>query len=159
MLRCQRLIRLCVLPLAMSASLAASFAGSEPATYQLTAEDRALDCRKLSGRITVRLLQLRSERLDGRGPGSAVSDAVQGVAGPAATAFWGKSTAYLTDRAAYLARDRAQIGAYNGLLATKGCATFDIEAELAKGPDAPVPRPTRKKPAQNSVRPASGTHR
>jgi hypothetical protein len=132
------------------AGLPRAQAADPGSAYRLSDEDRGLDCRKLTGRITVRLMQLRSEPKGGGGPGTAFSEAVQGIAGPAAGLFWGKSSSYLTEREAHLARDHAQINAYNQLLASKGCATFDIPAELAKGADASAPRPQKKAPASGA---------
>ncbi len=113
--------------------------------YRLTDAERALDCRKLTGRMTVRLMQLRSEPGRGASAPSAFSEAIGGVARPAATLFWGKSASAVTDSTGRLASDRAQVHAYNGLLREKGCAVFDVDAELAKAADAPPPRPVKAK--------------
>lgn len=99
--------------------------------YVLTAADRELDCRTLTGRMAVRIMQLRD--YENRLQATSVSRAVQTTASPV---FGGGSTAGLDPDGRY-ARDRAQLAAYNALLAEKNCANFDLEAELnpaAKGP-------------------------
>ena len=115
--------------------------------YVVTDADRKLDCRRLTGRITVRLMELRAERSDAGGAGSGVGQAIQGATNSAAAVMFGKSSTYLADRPQRLGRDYAQLKAYNGLLAEKACAVFDIDAELGKPTDAPQPRPIRAAPA------------
>ena len=44
------------------------------------------------------------------------------------------------DRQAVYARERAKLDAYNDELGAKGCKTLDIDAELARAPDAPGKR-------------------
>jgi hypothetical protein len=46
-------------------------------------------------------------------------------------------SALTADRQAVYARERAKLEAYNAELAAKGCATLDIDAELARAPDPP----------------------
>lgn len=99
--------------------------------YRLTAAERDLDCRTLTGRMAVRIMQLRD--YENRAQATLVSRAVQSTASPI---FGGGSSAGLDPDGRY-ARDRAQLVAHNGLLAEKDCANFDLEAELnpsAKGP-------------------------
>lgn len=99
--------------------------------YALTAADRALDCRTLTGRMAVRIMQLRD--YENRLQATSVSRAIQSTASPV---LGGGSTAGLDPDGRY-ARDRAQLAAYNALLAEKDCANFDLDTELnpaAKGP-------------------------
>lgn len=101
------------------------------AGYRLSQTERNLDCRTLTGRMAVRIVQLRDYHHRVRT--SAVSRGMQSVVSP----FVGNGLATGTDPDGRYARDRAQLAAYNDLLAHKECANFDLEAELnpaAKGP-------------------------
>lgn len=101
------------------------------AGYRLSDTERNLDCRTLTGRMAVRIVQLRDYH--NRVQATAVSRGIQSTVSPV---FGGGSSAGLDPEGRY-ARDRAQLAAYNELLAAKDCANFDIEAELnpaAKGP-------------------------
>ena len=59
----------------------------------------------------------------------------QGAQKTAAPVYGG--SALTADRQAVYARERAKFEAYNAELAAKGCATLDIDAELARAPDPP----------------------
>lgn len=111
--------------------------GSEtllPQGYTLTAEEKALDCRRLTGRIQVRLLALRGEAYKVQ-PSSA-SQSMRS----ATSAAMGTDTA--KNAAMRKATDRPVLEAYNGRLAELGCASFDIGKELDARPSAPTPYPT-----------------
>ncbi len=102
--------------------------------YVLNAEEKALDCRRLTGRVQVRLLALRGEEY---------KVAPSAVAGAMRTAT---STALMTDTAknaaARAAVDRPLLVAYNDRLKELGCKSFDIDKELEARPSAPTPVPT-----------------
>lgn len=109
------------------------------AGYRLTTAERDLDCRKLTGRMAVRIMQLRDYQ--NRVQASAVSRAMQSTVSP----YIGKGTSSGADPDGRYAHDRAKLAAYNDLLAEKKCANFDLEAELnpaAKGP--PRTRPSQQ---------------
>jgi hypothetical protein len=109
--------------------------------YQLGPSELKFDCKKLSGRIQLRLLTLRdAPALE---PTSAAARTMHGTAG----AVFGTSTVR-ADPGAELRRDRAVVEAYNRQLAAKGCKTFDLEAELRKSPglDTPAPRAQKSTP-------------
>ena len=114
-------------------------------TYTLTAEEAKLDCARLTGRLQVRLLALRGAEYK-VGP-SGTSQAVRYVT----------STATGTDTAAYAATraatDRPVLEAYNKRLVDLGCASFDLDKELAARPSAPSPSPTIPAPAKSKPRP------
>jgi hypothetical protein len=106
--------------------------------YTLTAEEASLDCRKLSGRMAVRIVQIRDFQT--RTQTTSLSRGLQTAAKPA---FGGSGEG--SDPYARYARDRAQLEAYNQRLAEKNCANFDLDAELAPGAkDPPRTRPLRK---------------
>lgn len=105
------------------------------AGYRLSEAERDLDCRTLTGRMAVRIVQLRDYR--SRAQATAVSRGIQSTVSPI---FGGGSSAGLDPDGRY-ARDRAQLAAYNTLLAEKDCANFDLDAEL--NPAATGPPRTR----------------
>jgi hypothetical protein len=121
-------------------------AGDATSTYTLTREELALDCGKLTGRIAVRIRQLRSARADA--PTSMVGRGLQSVTAPLIG-----GTKHGIDRAGDEARDLAMLKAYNARLAEKRCPTFDLAADLAPGNTA-LPRPVR--PAKSAPKPAFG---
>jgi hypothetical protein len=81
--------------------------GSE-GRYEMSAAERAMDCKRLTGSAAQKL----------------------------STPLYGGSNKG-GDRQAILARERAKLEAYNAELAAKGCKTIDIEAELARPPEPP----------------------
>jgi hypothetical protein len=103
--------------------------------YALTADELSLDCRKLTGRMAVRIVQIRD--FQARTQATSLSRGLQTVAKP----MYGGSGEGSDPQGRY-ARDRAQLEAYNERLAEKNCANFDLDAELAPGAKEP-PR-TRK---------------
>jgi hypothetical protein len=97
--------------------------GASAGGYQLTAEERALDCKKLTGRMQVRILQNRG------------FDASKGQGSGFGSMFGVKSP---TERNA---QDRAQLQAYNAALSEKKCPTFDLTKELQQQDMKVTPRP------------------
>lgn len=90
---------------------------------ELTKEEKGLDCRRLTGRMKVRIAVLRSHA--DRPKPSAVASAAQTVVKPV---FGGTSRS--ADLDADYRADRAKLDAYNKRLAELKCPTLDIEAEL-----------------------------
>lgn len=102
--------------------------------YALSEEERKLDCSRLTGRLQVQLLALRgSEQKVGA---SEAAGAMRTVT----SATFGTQTA--SNAAERTARNRPVLEAYNNRLVELGCASFDIEAELAARTSAPSPVPT-----------------
>lgn len=103
--------------------------------YQLGPTELKFDCKKLAGRIQLRLLTLRDAAAGARS-----STAAQVLHGTAGAVLGGSTVRASPD--SELRRDRAMVEAYNRQLAAKGCKTFDLEAELKKPPglDTPAPR-------------------
>ena len=93
--------------------------------YAPSADEQALDCRKLSGRIHIRIAHMRDAAK--RGGVSLISRGLQTVVTPVLG-----GTSYGVDPVGQVKQDRAQIDAYNELLKSKGCAAIDIDAELNK---------------------------
>jgi len=105
--------------------------------YQLTKEELALDCKRLTGRMQLRILQARDTNV--RGGGTMAARGLQSVTTPI---FGG--TMHGADPVADFARDRAMLEAMNRQLAAKNCATFDLEAELQPRSSGDTPRPIPK---------------
>lgn len=103
-----------------------------PVGYSLTAEEKALDCKKLKGRMQVRILQIRN--FNEREQTSTVSRMIQQGA---VTILGGtKEGSAPVER---YARDRAVLEAYNQQLAAKGCKTFNLDEELKPKPVTETP--------------------
>ena len=107
------------------------------APYQLNAEEKALDCKKLTGRMQVRILQVRD--YNSNSGTSAVAQAMKKAV--VATQSSGGSA---TDSREDYARDRAQLEAYNQQLAAMKCKTFNLEDELRPKPVTATPIPIAK---------------
>lgn len=112
--------------------------------YVLSEAEQKLDCKKLIGRVQLRIMQLRAELADTSRPSQA-AQAMQTVTNPALKLMFGGATPYGTDRNSQLKRDHSTLVAYNSQLAAKSCATYDLDAELKKGPNDPPPAPIPKK--------------
>lgn len=90
--------------------------------YALTDEEKGLDCRRLTGRMKIRIIQIRDYHA--RAKTSELSRTLQA----AQTNFGASATG--SDPDGEYARDRAMLEAYNKQLAAKNCATLDLAAEL-----------------------------
>lgn len=116
--------------------------------YQLSAEELKLDCKRLTGRMQVRILQIRDT--SERGNGNMIARGLQSTLTPVLG-----GTTYGVDRQADFARDKAVLEAMNRQLATKNCATFDLEAELRPRPLRDTPTPVPKGEAKASSPPSA----
>lgn len=103
--------------------------------YQMTADDLSLDCKKLTGRMAIRIVQIRD--FQNRNQASGLARGIQTAWKPA---NGGRGEG--ADPDGRYAKDRAKLEAYNQRLAEKNCPNFDLTAELAPGAKEP-PR-TRK---------------
>lgn len=116
----------------------------------LTASEAALDCKKMAGRMQVRLLEVR-----GKGPSRGPSGAAQTLQSTVVPIFGG------TGRGADAAGDRdtdiAKLKAMNDILIAKGCPHYDLDGELAKDDKGSLPRlqKAKAKPAKASAAKAS----
>jgi len=98
--------------------------------YHMSGQEKATDCRHLKGSMLVTISRMRHK--DTEVATSAFATGANKTVAP----FFGGSKKGL-DRDTEHARDRARLAAYNQHLASKGCATVDIEAELARPPEVP----------------------
>ena len=107
--------------------------------YQLSSGEQALDCKKLKGRMKVRILQVRD--YEDRGKATIVARTMQSAATPI---FGGPS--YGTNPEGDYRKDLAMLEAYNKRLAEKNCKTLDLKAELSAPvrKTAPTPLPPSK---------------
>lgn len=114
--------------------------GSVPhaSAYQLSAEELAFDCRKLTGTMQIRIMQLRGYNPDAQP--SAIARGIRSVTTP----IWGGTREGLNPDAQYR-RERAMLEAYNERLASKNCKTFNIAAALADTSGA-TPEPFKATP-------------
>ncbi|MBA4130942.1 MAG: hypothetical protein C0519_05915 [Hyphomicrobium sp.] len=108
--------------------------GLLPQGYALSAEEKALDCRRLTGRIQVRLLALRGETY--KIQPSAAAQSMRSATSAALGTDTAKNAAVRT------ATDRPVLEAYNARLVELGCPSFDLGKELEARPSAPTPYPT-----------------
>jgi hypothetical protein len=106
--------------------------------YQLSEDEKKYDCKKLTGKIQVRLMQVRG--YDTRLKASSLARTTQSVTTP----IFGGTKEGLDPDGQYR-KDRAMLEAFNRELAYKKCKTFDIEAELKRTEGTPEPIPTKTK--------------
>ena len=97
--------------------------------YEMSATEKQMDCKRLTGSIQIGITRLRDAI--GREEPSAVSSTTQKLT----TSVFGGS-AKSADRQGVYARERAKLDAYNSELAARSCPTLDIDAELARPPEA-----------------------
>lgn len=106
-------------------------------TYRLSAEELAYDCKRLAGRMQVRLLEVRS--YDPSKNGSALARTMQSATQPVVGMMLGNASGYSADPDKRHADDIAMLKAYNAQLAAKKCRTYDLEAELGGGKKSGLP--------------------
>lgn len=106
-----------------------------PGGYQLSADELSLDCKKLTGRTAVRIVQIRD--FQSRTQATYLARGMQTAFKPA---NGGRGEG--SDPDGRYTRDRAQLEAYNQRLAEKNCPNFDLTAEL--NPAAKDPPRTRQ---------------
>jgi len=102
--------------------------------YALSADESSLDCNRITGRMQVRILQIRDHGVKTRT--SQLSRSLQGVVTP----LYGGTKRGLDPDGQY-ARDVARLHAYNKKLAAQGCKTFDLEEELQPKDVSHTPMP------------------
>ena len=105
----------------------------EQGVYHLSDQEKQLDCRQLTGSVTIKILQMR-DAVNRKGP-TAVAALAQNASRPVKG-----TTTHGVDVDVDYAQDRARLEALNRQLAAKDCRKFDIEAELKPG-NTERPRP------------------
>ena len=109
--------------------------------YQLSEEELKFDCKKLTGLMQIRILQMRG--YDTNKKASAAARGIQSLATPI---FGGTKEG--VDPDGQYRKDLAMLEAYNRQLGVKKCKTFDLDAELAATATDVTPEP-RDKPKAN----------
>jgi hypothetical protein len=108
------------------------------AAYQLTPEELKLDCKKLTGKMQVRILQVRDQREQ-----TLTTTASQLIQRSVVPVLGGSPHGARPDDD--FKRDRAWLEAYNAQLAAKKCPTYNLENELQprsiRDTPKPVPNP------------------
>ncbi|HXF53767.1 MAG TPA: hypothetical protein VNK52_06540 [Hyphomicrobiaceae bacterium] len=129
-----RMFALCLAVGVAAAGLAQRAAAQGGPVYELSQAELALDCRRLTGRMQVRILQLREHAQNAK------SSEVARLAQQTLTPLTGGSLHGANPDLQYQ-RDLAMLHAYNRRLAEKKCPTFNLEAELQPQPVTSTPRP------------------
>jgi len=106
-------------------------------SYRLSSNEQALDCRRITGRMQVRILQVR-DRME-RKPSlvTRLRSSLQGLGSDRDAPTLGSEAA--------TERDLAILKAYNRQLAAKSCPTFDLGAELKPHDVSHTPRPSLRR--------------
>jgi len=107
-------------------------------TYQLSEKENAYGCKRLTGVMQVRILQMRGEQAHAK-----ASLASRGMQTVSQSVFGGNPAAI--DPEQQYTQDHAMLEAYNRQLAAKNCKTFDIAAEMkapANAKSTPTPKST-----------------
>jgi hypothetical protein len=98
--------------------------GSVPDTgYHLSEAELKLDCKKLTGTMQIRILQVKG--YDSNKQASLAARGMQSFATP----IWGGTKEGLDPEGQHR-KDLAMLEAYNARLAEKHCKTFNLAAEL-----------------------------
>ena len=118
----------------------------QPAGYVLSADEQELDCKQLTGKMQIRILELRASgaiqttSLLSRGMQSAARSTVG-------------ASAYGLDPNGQHGRDVAMLEAYNRELVAKDCRSYDLAKALSgtdMPPSAAVERPSKSAAAAQS---------
>jgi hypothetical protein len=93
--------------------------------YQMSQDEMAMDCRRMTGSMKITINRLRDAAT--RKGGSALAESAHSFV-PLLT----QGSTASADRQSTMARERAKLDAYNRHLAARNCKTLDIDAELAR---------------------------
>ena len=105
--------------------------GGDGPGYVLSDDDKALDCKKLTGRMQIRILDIRGSETRER-----TTLASRGLHTAGKMVFGGTNAGLNTD--AQYAKDKAMLEAFNAQLVAKDCKSFKIPEALA-GSGSPSP--------------------
>jgi len=111
-------------------------------TYELSDKEKKYSCKKLTGVMQVRILQMRG--MEGHASSSLAARSLHNVS---QSVFGAKARA--SDPEEQYTQDHAMLEAYNQQLAVKKCKTIDISAELRANASASS-TPTSKGTTNNS---------
>ncbi len=128
-------------PKAQSKKADKPLTGAEQAAVSsgaLTTQEAQLNCKRMAGRMQVRIMELRGGGTQRKGSSSA-----QGMQSALVPIFGGTSRG--ADAQGDRANDLTKMKAMNDILVARNCPYYDLEGELAKGHHAPTPRLIRSK--------------
>ena len=117
--------------------------GGEGAGYTLSTEELGYDCKKLAGRMQVRILDLR-----GYATREKTTMASRGMHTAGKMVFGGTNSGLNTDR--QYAKDMAMLETFNQRLVAKDCRSYNLSAALA-GTDTPLPTVEQPSKAKNKA--------
>ena len=120
-------------PVTISAATASTTSDAAAPAYVLSDEEKSVDCKRLTGRMKIRIMQLRDEA--SRVRTTELSRSLQS----ATSKFIGSSAG--SDPDGDHRRDMGMLEAYNGQLAAKGCKTLDLSTELKPAAAAAAVQP------------------
>lgn len=120
--------------------------GDHGAGYQAPLDDKKLNCKQLSGRVQLLILQLRG--YDNRTQASGFSRGLQSIFSSTVG-----TTATGRDPAGQHAADLQRVRDYNQRLAAAGCNSYDLDYELKQTDPIASPTP-RIAPPKKSKSPA-----
>jgi hypothetical protein len=136
------------LPLITSAYARTWQEGDHGASYQAPADDTKLNCKQLSGRAQVLILQLRG--YDNRKQSSGLSRGLQSIfSSTVGTSPKGR------DPDGQHAADLKRLQGYNQRLAAAGCKSYDLDYELKQTDPLVSPVPRIAPPKKSKVSPAA----
>lgn len=118
-------------------------AGGEGAGYTMSTEELGYDCKKLAGRMQVRILDLR-----GYAAREKTTMASRGLHTAGKMVFGGTNAGLNVDR--QHAKDMAMLETFNRQLIAKDCRSYDLSAALA-GTDTPLPTIDAPSKAKNKA--------
>lgn len=134
--------KLCRLVVFASSTIVAGCASgtipAEPPPVKLSqdAEPGEVDCKRLTGRMQVRILEYRDYANHSKS--SSISRGLQS----AVTSIFGGNKSEADPQAQY-ALVKQQLERDNQRLAAMGCRTFDIDRELQLNDEGPTPKPRK----------------
>jgi hypothetical protein len=102
--------------------------------YQLTADELKLDCKKITGKMQVRILQVRDQREQ-----SLTSTTAQTIQRTIVPVLGGSP--HGANPNDDFKRDRAWLEAFNARLTEKSCPAYNLEAELQPRSIRDTPKP------------------
>lgn len=100
----------------------------EDRRYHMSEQEKSMDCKRMTGSMLITIARLKDPyyRTSASGIATAGHKVVPLVTGGSTVG---------SDREAEYVRERAKLDAYNEHLASKGCKTLDINAELKREPE------------------------
>ena len=132
-------------PLNFTTSAGPDAPGGNRPGYVLSEDEKGYDCKKLTGKIQLRILDMRGYESRDK-----TTIASRGLHTAGKMVFGGTNAGLNTD--AQFAKDKAMLDAYNTELVTQDCRSFNIAEALA---GSGVPSPTIDAPSKAKAKAAA----